>query len=156
MLPETITKTDLALVLGISKQALDNLEKRNVVRKIGRGTYAFPKAAQDVFAHYREIAAGRASENEDVDLVTERALLAREQRRAQEIKNAALTGDLIEVSVVERTWATVLSSIRSRMLALPTDLAALMAHLTRHDIQTIDRALRDALSEAADDIGADR
>lgn len=156
MLPEKITKSDLALVVGVSTQAIEALEKKNVIRRIGRGMYAYPQAVQQICAHYREIAAGRASESDDVDLVTERALLAREQRRGQEIKNAALTGELIEVSVVERAWAAILSAIRSRMLALPSELAQILAHLTRHDIETIDRALRDALNEAADDIGADR
>lgn len=151
MLPEKITKSDLALVVGVSTQAIEALEKKNVIRRIGRGMYAYPQAVQQICSHYREIAAGRASESDDVDLVTERALLAREQRRGQEIKNAALTGELIEVSAVQRRWSKILSSIRAKMLSLPSELAQILAHLTRHDIETIDRAIRDALTELSEE-----
>lgn len=155
MLPEKITKSDLALVVGISVQALDALEKKGVIRKISRGMYAFPKAAQDIFAHYREVAAGRASESEDVDLVAERALLAREQRRGHEIKNATLSGELLSARDVQTRWASIMSAIRSILLAIPSILPGLLPHLTRHDIDVIDRAIRDALNQAADECGAD-
>lgn len=155
MIPDKITKTDLALVLGISRQALEGLEKKGVIRRIGRGMYEFPKAAQDAFAHYREVAAGRASENEDVDLVSERALLAREQRRGHEIKNATLSGELLSARDVQTRWASIMSAIRSVLLAIPSILPGILPHLTRHDIDVIDRTIRDALEKAADESGAD-
>ncbi|WP_292531614.1 hypothetical protein [Methylocystis sp.] len=48
-----------------------------------------------------------------------------------------------------------MSTIRARMLALASDIAQLLPHLSKHDILAIDSAIRDALHEAADAIGAD-
>jgi phage terminase Nu1 subunit (DNA packaging protein) len=151
-LPETIGSKVLAALHGITVQALGQLEARGIVRKLRRNAYATVEASSSISRHYREMAAGRKSENEDVDLVHERALLAREQRRGQEIKNAASTGELLQAVDVTRRWDTAAGLIRAGVLAAPTAIAQALAHLTRHDIETIDRILRDALSQAADAI----
>ncbi|WP_292529430.1 hypothetical protein [Methylocystis sp.] len=56
---------------------------------------------------------------------------------------------------VEAEWSDILSTIRARMLALASDIAQLLPHLSKHDILAIDSAIRDALHEAADALGAD-
>lgn len=65
-----------------------------------------------VFSHLREQAAGRlGSGGASLDLVQERAALAREQRQGLEIKNAALRGEFAPV----RKLAEVLGQASSAM-----------------------------------------
>ena len=156
MLPEKITKSDLALVVGVSTQAIEALEKKNVIRRIGRGMYAYPQAVQQICAHYREIAAGRGGEEKQITLTSERARYAKEQADAVALKNSILRGEMVDASSVQKKWASIFSAIRSGILAITSELPSLLVHLTRHDIEVIDRAIRDALNKVADDIGADQ
>lgn len=155
-LPEFLTSRELASLHGITVQSLGAHEARGIVKKIKRDCY--PLAASAALSeHFREIAAGRksAGAGDKLDLVAERARLAKEQADGVEIKNAALRNELVPASVVENRWATILSTIRATMLALPGELSQLLSHLTRSDLDVIDRAVRDALNQAADEIGSD-
>ena len=148
-LKEEISAHDLQEITGYSRQRIGQLVKSGVVSKIGRGVYPHPDAIRAIISNLGDVAAGRGGEEEQADLAKERALLAREQRVGYSLKNAAMRHDLVEASAVEREWASILSEIRGRMLALPTEFAQLLPHLTRHDIETVDRSVRDALDEAS-------
>jgi len=70
--------------------------------------------------HLREVAAGRGSaEVGGLDLVQERAALAREQRMGIEIKNAVLRGEFAPISVLAEVLATASQSIVERFDQLP-------------------------------------
>lgn len=153
-LPSELTRAQLCKLLDISPQALDKLERKGACEKIARGKYSIGVVAQ-LYHRMSEGAAGRRGDDDTVDLAKERGLLARAQREGHEQKNAITRGELLEAKAVENRWASILSAIRARMLALPTDIAQLLPHLTRHDVEVIDRAIRDALNEAADETGAD-
>ncbi len=97
------------------------------------------------------MAAGRGGGS----LTQARIALANAQKEAIELKNAAAKRELVPAAEVESAWSDILSTIRARMLALASDIAQLLPHLSKHDILAIDSAIRDALHEAADAIGAD-
>lgn len=149
------TASEFQRLTGLTPQRLSQLVARGIVPKGARGRYPWPQANLDYIDHLERVAAGRGGADSDVDLSKERALLAREQRKAQEIKNASLSGDLVEKAAVDRAWGGFFSVIRARMLAVPSNLTQILSHLTRHDVDAIDREIRDALNEAADEIGAD-
>ena len=65
----------------------------------------------------------------------ERARLAKAQADAQELKNAALQGRLLDAGAVE----AILRSVRAGMLAVPSRAAQQLPHLTTHDISVIAR-----------------
>lgn len=48
-------------------------------------------------------------------------------------------------------WDKVCRLIRARFLAMPARLQQHLAHVTPHHLATIDREVRDALTELADD-----
>jgi phage terminase Nu1 subunit (DNA packaging protein) len=71
-------------------------------------------------AWVREVAAGRGStEIGGLDLVQERAALAREQRLGIEIKNAVLRCEFAPISVLAEVLATASQSIVERFDQLP-------------------------------------
>lgn len=70
--------------------------------------------------HLREQAAGRGSgEPGGLDLVQERAALAREQRLGIEIKNAVLRGEYAPISLLSEVLATASQSVVERFDQLP-------------------------------------
>jgi len=67
--------------------------------------------------------------------------------RLIQVEEAA--GRLIPAAAAERAWAGAMVQMRARLLAVPTDVAQLLPHLTKHDLAMIDRALRDAMTDAS-------
>src|SRR5690606_21480260 len=100
--------------------------------------------------HLRELAAGRGGDANRA-LASARARLGREQADREAMKNAEVRREMIPASSVEREWAEILRSGRSRLLACTSRIKSRLPHLTAHDGQTIDRELRDALSELSHD-----
>jgi hypothetical protein len=77
----------------------------------------------------------------------EKLALLQAQRRKIEIQNAQRLGELVEAATVEREWTRVILDLRAGMLAIPGRLATRLAHLSRADLETIDREIRDVLKE---------
>lgn len=71
--------------------------------------------------HLREIAAGRAAVG-DIDLATERALLARAQREGQEIKNAVALGTYAPIELLSDVLANAAQAVVDRLEQIPADL----------------------------------
>ena len=146
----TISTKELAELTGYTDRRVRQLAQAGVITRIRTGVFRHPESNQAIIAHLGEVAAGRGGEDEQADLAKERALLARAQREGHTLKNQTMRHDLVSAADVEREWSSILSGIRGRMLALPTDVAQLLPHLTRHDIDTIDRGIRDALEELSE------
>lgn len=71
--------------------------------------------------HLREIAAGRAAAG-DIDLATERALLARAQREGQEIKNAVALGRYAPIELLSDVLANAAQAVVDRLEQIPATL----------------------------------
>lgn len=84
-----MTQANFGAIVGVSQQAISDLCKRGVLSDGG----CAGEWLQDYCLHLREVAAGRLGDT-DADLVTERALLAREQRVKIEMQNAVTRGEL--------------------------------------------------------------
>ena len=63
----------------------------------------------------REVAAGRASEEGGLNLVQERAALARSQREAQELKNAVARGEYAPVGLLTAVLGQAASAVVDRL-----------------------------------------
>ncbi|AWN35768.1 hypothetical protein [Methylobacterium radiodurans] len=145
-----ISAQALSDLTGLSTRRLRELAEKGVLPRTPRGLFPHPQAIRAYCSGLREQAAGRSSdESGGQELVRERALLAREQREAQALKNAVLRGETIDASEAERRWTDEMVRLRSRLLGVPSDVAQLAPHMTKHDIATVDRALRDAMDEAS-------
>jgi phage terminase Nu1 subunit (DNA packaging protein) len=89
-------------------------------------------------------AAGRQSATS-----VQRARLLQEQADAAALKNAIQCGEMLPAAEVEAGWSTILKSVRDRLLALPSRVAARLPILTKHDVSEIDHEVRAVLTEAA-------
>ena len=126
-----LTQADIAAHLDLTQQTVSDLIRRGVLPRPHRGK----ACTLDVYRvgyirHLREMAAGRASEDDSLDLVAERARLAKEQADAQAYKNALTRGDLLTWTQAEMTWEKVLTALRTRLLAIPSKAAVLLVAMT--------------------------
>jgi phage terminase Nu1 subunit (DNA packaging protein) len=143
---------------GITKQAVTTAVKRGILKDcvvIGSNGRAAgitdPELADQEWeanADYTR-APGQASANEDLSDSAARAKywtaeLAR-------MKAQTMAGTLIERSKVEHEWADILSRVKTRILAVPSQAKQNLPELTLDGITELTRLLRAALEELADD-----
>lgn len=121
------TQQDIADHLGVSQSAVSSLVRSGVFAKRPRGGFDLDECRTSYLRRLREEAAGRAAQGDredgDLDIVAERARLAKEQADRLEMDNAVRRQELVEfdefVAVIGRTFA----AIRTRLLAIPAECA---------------------------------
>jgi terminase small subunit / prophage DNA-packing protein len=144
----------LAQLFDCDEKTVRNLANRGIVVKAARGQFVASQSIRNYVRHLRSTASGRGGEEEQLVLTQQRARFAKEQADSVSLKNAVLRGQLVSAREVESRWAGVFSAIRARMIGIVSDAVQALPHLTRHDSETLDRLVRDALNEAADEAGA--
>src|SRR5690606_3014053 len=152
LLTGTVSATALGRLVGLSTRRLRELAESGVIPR-ERGRYRLPDAVAAYTAHLREIAAGRAStgdRGETLDLVHERAALARRQREAVELKLARDRGELVDAEAVKREFVGMVTTARNQLLAVPTKAKARVPHLSIGDIEILEDLVAEALAEVAD------
>lgn len=110
------TQAEFAAIVGVTQQSISTLLITGALQGGG--------SSGDLLLEYchrlREQAAGRmGAEVGGLDLVQERAALAREQRMGIEIKNAVLRGEFAPISVLAEVLATASQSIVERFEQIP-------------------------------------
>jgi terminase small subunit / prophage DNA-packing protein len=139
------TAVDLARLWGITRQAVNALARRGIIKRQGRG-FDRDESTLRYCAHLRGLATGRGGEAAITSATAERARLAKAQADSQELKNAALRGAVLDAGAVEREWADILRTVRAGMLAVPSRAAQRLPHLTTHDVAAIDHEVRAVLT----------
>ncbi|MCS4508902.1 hypothetical protein [Xylophilus ampelinus] len=111
-----IQQAEFAELVGISPAKVSQLVADGVIVR-GQTAHAW---ILDYCERLREVAAGRASgEAGGLDLVQERAALARAQREGVDIKNAIARGQYAPIELLTAVLATASQSIADRFEALP-------------------------------------
>ena len=122
MLIDTEAKATQALIgqlVGVSQQAISamvNAGKLPADATIGEMLIAYCD-------RIREQAAGRKGENGELDLVQERAALAKAQRENQELKNAVARGEYAPIGLLADVLGKASSAVVDRFDQLPGRLA---------------------------------
>ncbi|WP_322414327.1 terminase small subunit [Mesorhizobium huakuii] len=149
--PEIVHESQLAALLGISRQAIGEHVANGVLKRAGRAQFDLAASVKAYCAHLRLHAgrAGRPSEGGDV-LKAERLRLTKAQAEAQEAKNRLAAGEMVSAEAVGREWQTILRDVRAAVLAVPSRYGATMPHLTANDVAALDREIRAALEGLAD------
>lgn len=96
-------------------------------------------------------AAGRAAKHGPLDLVAERARLAKEQADKTAMDNSLRRQELLPADEVQRDLEQVFVAVRGRLLALPRKLAAVVvgAQTPAEAYAALDNGVREALCELA-------
>jgi phage terminase Nu1 subunit (DNA packaging protein) len=145
----SVTAEELADWLGLTTRTVLHHATNGVVKRASRGQYFLKASVQSYSEHQRKAATGRAA----TPRTDEKARLARVQADTAEHKFAVTRGEYVRADDVETRWCSILRSVRSGCLALPTRIGAQIAHLTAHDIAVIDGEVRAVLTELGDPDG---
>jgi phage terminase Nu1 subunit (DNA packaging protein) len=134
----------LAELVGVSKQAISALVQDGAMPAHG----TLGQALQAYCARLREQAAGRlGAEEGGLDLVQERAALAREQRIAQELKNAIARGEYAPIGLLADVLALASSSIVDRFEQLDGQMKKTCPQLPSEALDTVHAVLAEARNE---------
>lgn len=145
-----MTQAAFARHIGMSPKTIHGYARRGVLSLDDAGRLPMPESRHALIRHLAETAAGRGGSEGVADLSLERALLARSQREGQELKNKVASGEYVPVEGVQRAMDNICITVRNRLLAVPSNIPSDLPHLTRNDLDVIDRHIRDALTELAD------
>lgn len=136
-----LTTKEAADLFGIGIRTVQVLLSKGTLQRTASG-YLDTRDSVRAYLAFCRRGAGESLE-------TEKLRLMREQADKVELQNQKIRGELLPAADVEHEWATALRDLRAALLALPSRVHARLPHLSTHDIQIIDREIRDALTELA-------
>lgn len=152
LLTGTASAAQLARLLDLSPRSIRELAERGIIPR-DAGRYRLPDAVHGYVRHLREVAAGRKSEHGDdaLDLVQERAALARSQRQLAELKLQRERGELVEVVPVRNALVAMIVRARNQLMSVPPRAKGRLPHLTIDDIEVLENMIVEALESLAAD-----
>lgn len=121
------------MIVGISQPAVSDLIKRDVIKENSpAGVWLL-----DYCAHLREQAAGRMGTDTTLDLVTERARLAKEQADKVAFQNAIKRGELSPTVLLEEVLAKGANQINGILDAIPGSIRRRVPSLKHEEVDLI-------------------
>jgi phage terminase Nu1 subunit (DNA packaging protein) len=123
---------DFAALINVSEKTVSELRGRGII-KDGQPLGEWLKRYCD---HMREVAAGRATKG-DLDLATERAGLAREQKIRIEMQNAITRREFGPIEALELGLADVMARVASHLDTIPGKLKLASDKLTAEDLNLV-------------------
>ncbi len=158
--PETCTKTDLSILLGVSIRTLTDLAATGVLVPGGkRGTYQTQASVTNYVEKLRRAASNRADDQRN-PLNDEKLLTERIVRQIRELDLAEKKGEVISLEEISENWTAFARKVKATILGLPTKFRQKIPHLTAADGEimrkVVRRSLQSLAKEAEDSvIGAD-
>jgi phage terminase Nu1 subunit (DNA packaging protein) len=141
------TQAEVASHLDLTQQAVGKMVADGVLPSgVGRGNMDLNECRVAYIRHLRARKAGwssDAAEEEGLDLVAERARLAKEQADAQSMKNALVRAELVLVGPHTSAILGLIEMTKARLLRVGADVAKTDAQLRIR----IDAAVEDALED---------
>ena len=118
---DLVPAATIAEWVDLNDRQVRALATAGVIQRTGKGFYRLRPTVRAIVVHLREQAAGRipAGAVKGIDLVEERAKLAKSQREAQDMRNATLRGELLPGEVVDEVVGGVIFNVRTAFLAMP-------------------------------------
>ncbi len=143
-LQQPVSQAEFGQWVGISEARVSQLMSEGVLTRGENGHQWLVAYCQRM----RDIAAGRASsETGGLDLVQERAALAREQRQSIAIKNATARGEFAPISLLAEVLATASQSVSERFEQMPGMLRKVCPDLPDAARDQLMSAIADARNE---------
>lgn len=137
-----ISQAEFAQIVGISEARVSTLISEGVLVK-GDNAHGWLLGYCE---RLRDMAAGRASVG-GLDLVQERAALARSQREAQELKNAVARGEFAPIGLLADVLGQAASAVVDRMDQVEGDLRKACPDLPEDARVVVLRTLANARNE---------
>lgn len=144
-LDRRMTQEQFGDLVGISQQAVSDLVAREIVKPEAT-------AARNLIAycdHLREVAAGREAKG-DLDLVTERARLAKLQADRVELQNQRTRREVAPTELLELSIAAIGRQIKGRLEAIPVALRRRSTAMTPEDFAFVESEIAAVANLAAE------
>ncbi|MGH6866406.1 MAG: hypothetical protein ACREDO_09615 [Methyloceanibacter sp.] len=118
---DEVTTRALSQLMGVSKQTLSELSKRDIIQKgTKRGTWLLQPSVSGCVKHLRQATAGRGGEGAQAA----RERLASAQASLSEATAKQLSGELVEIAEAEKAWTAACRTVRARVLAVADRMRA--------------------------------
>ena len=143
---EKATGTAIARLTGLSESRISKMKGMNV----WSADMTLQEANHSVIKWLGKRAAGHISE-QGLDLVQERAALARENRETAALKNAELRGDLVRGDEIRRAIFTASRGIRNSLQTIPDRVSLPITGMT--DVHEIHQLIDDEIHQVLSDMG---
>jgi hypothetical protein len=82
-------------------------------------------------------------------LAASRARLERARAEKAEIELASMRGEVMPTAQIEAQWIELITRTQTKLLGIPSKMKSTLPHLTRADVATIDKLIREALEDLA-------
>lgn len=149
LLPETVSQTQLALILSLSTSRIRQLDKDNAFEKVGRGKYDLSKSIQ----RYIDFQVNKATAaDEEFDKYKEETLYIRTRRQKSEVEYKIMTGELHRSGDIKEVMNAMLAGFRAQLLAFPTKVAPKVLPLTEIMVtkEVLKKEVYELMQELAD------
>ncbi len=133
--------------LGLTVARISQMVKDGVLVRDGRGRYPFLKSVKS----YIDMLKGGGAKAADYNV--ERTRLTKAQADEKELQVKQLQGDLIPAEDVLEEWQKMLSSMRSKLLSIPSKTAHLVIAAEKY--QEAERIIRERIYEALQEMSDD-
>lgn len=144
------TEKALAKALGLTPGEVEDLRKAGIIAYRKGKTFGLEESAAAIIAHCKEKMREGQTKTEPADYATERALLMRAKRMEQEYEMGLKEGKLHSAEDVEQIVTTMILNFRSRIMAIPSRLAARLSK--ESDTMTIFNILKEATDDALNEL----
>lgn len=140
---------DIQLILGVSKSEVKRLVDESIIKKDLRGTYDLLHSIKG-YIGYLQVRSG-GTKGVSADYHEERSRLTKAQADKAEFEAALMAGRLVDVEQLTQAWEGMLSSMRAKLLAIPSKVAPIIADEDEPGVvqNIIDDYMREALEELA-------
>ncbi len=151
MIAKTYSISGLSVELGIDRRSLARQlegltpKSEKVVGNRTERQYTMADVVTHIF--------GRASDGEVYDYAVERARLTKAQADKTELEVKEIRGEVVRMPLVEQHWGGMVASMRARLLALPSKVAAMVA--TPDKLQQVTDITQTLVYEALSEIAGD-
>ncbi|MCC8056420.1 hypothetical protein [Cloacibacillus sp.] len=148
-----LTTKEIADLFRLTETRVQQLAKKKIIPKLGRGEFELKPAAQSYIQYLQgQITGAVIADTSELEM---RKLAAEAQEREAKAKMAQLNlsvmqGDLHESRVVEQFMTDVIIACRQRMLAIPSRATGLL--VGKKDQTEIASILRELLQEALESL----
>lgn len=146
----TIPVSQLAKLLMISERRIQQLVLEGVIPKTEHGRYELAPAVQGYIKYLQNRATMAGADDGGARTFREgRGRKLDAEAQLAELKVQQMMGQLIDADEVVRAWQEILKQVKAGVMAVPQRMGSLFGHLTRLELNALDRELRDALAVLA-------
>lgn len=153
MAQKEVSAPELAAVLGITRQRVNQLVADNIIKRTSRAKHPLAVSVQSFIAYkLRTQADGMEKSTAAEDYELHRARLYKARADAAEIDAALRLGEVIHGEIAEELWTSMIMKMRARMLAIPGKLAPVVVEscTPRDAFKLMQDEIHEALQNIAD------